>query len=409
MKRLLGIGYKDESADILFTMQETIELSIVLPCLNEAETLEVCINKAKRSIEELGIDGEVLVADNGSSDNSTEIAMSNGARVVDVPTKGYGSALLAGFKDARGKFIIMADADDSYSLDEISEFISELRKGADLVMGNRFAGTIHSGAMPWLHKYIGNPILSFVGRLFFKSKIRDFHCGLRGLNRERILELDLNTPGMEFASEIVVKALLSNYKIVEVPTDLKPDGRSRAPHLRTWRDGWRHLRFLLFYSPRWLFFYPGLLTATVGLIGIIFLSKHEQVVLSVKLDLQTLVFASFALILGLQSVWFAILSKASSISKGFMPIDRKWEKLLKVLGNESLYLIYVGLILAGLLNLAEQVFQWADNSFGEMKAGEEIRQAMIAATIMTIGVQSLMSHMLLSIITMGPNKSKSKI
>ncbi len=390
-------------------MQETIELSIVLPCLNEAETLEVCINKAKRSIEELGIDGEVLVADNGSSDNSTEIAMSNGARVVDVPTKGYGSALLAGFKDARGKFIIMADADDSYSLDEISEFISELRKGADLVMGNRFAGTIHSGAMPWLHKYIGNPILSFVGRLFFKSKIRDFHCGLRGLNRERILELDLNTPGMEFASEIVVKALLSNYKIVEVPTDLKPDGRSRAPHLRTWRDGWRHLRFLLFYSPRWLFFYPGLLTATVGLIGIIFLSKHEQVVLSVKLDLQTLVFASFALILGLQSVWFAILSKASSISKGFMPIDRKWEKLLKVLGNESLYLIYVGLILAGLLNLAEQVFQWADNSFGEMKAGEEIRQAMIAATIMTIGVQSLMSHMLLSIITMGPNKSKSKI
>lgn len=389
-------------------MQESIELSIVLPCLNEAETLEVCIKKAKRSIENLGIKGEVLVADNGSSDNSTQIAIRNGARVVDVPTRGYGSALLAGFKDARGKFIIMADADDSYSLDEITDFISELYKGADLVMGNRFAGTIHPGAMPWLHKYIGNPILSFVGRLFFKSQIRDFHCGLRGLNRERILQLDLNTPGMEFASELVVKSLLSNYKIVEVPTNLKPDGRSRAPHLRTWRDGWRHLRFLLFYSPRWLFFYPGLLMATAGLIGIMFLSQREQVVFSVKFDLQTLVFASFALILGLQSVWFAILSKASSISKGFMPIDRKWEKILKVLEKESTYLIYGSLSLIGLLNLGEQVFQWADNSFGEMKAKEEIRQALIAATLMTVGVQALISHMLLSIITMGPNKSKSQ-
>ncbi len=388
-------------------MHEQLELSIVLPCLNEAETLEICILKAKKSIEELEIRGEILIADNGSSDDSKYIALKNGARVIDVAAKGYGSALLAGFNAANGKYIVMADADDSYSLDNIESFVTELRKGADLVMGNRFQGTIHPGAMPWLHRYIGNPVLSFIGRMFFKSSIRDFHCGLRGLNRKRVLELNLNTPGMEFASELVVKSLLSRYLVVEVPTDLKPDGRNRRPHLRTWRDGWRHLRFLLFYSPRWLFFYPGLILTAIGLVGSLLLSRHEQNFLHVGLDLQTLVFSSLALILGLQLVWFAILSKASSISKGFMPTDRKWEKLLSISRKEFLYLVSAGVTLIGITKLGFQIVKWAEISFGELNAEKEIRKAILGATFTAIGFQALMSHMLLSVITMGTNTSIS--
>ena len=230
-----------------------MELTVVLPCLNEAETLAVCIRKAKASIAGLGIDGEVVIADNGSTDGSQDIARAEGARVVDVPIRGYGAALTAGIADAKGEFVIMGDADDSYDLSNLGPFVEALRGGADLVMGNRFAGGIEPGAMPALHRYLGNPVLTAVGRILFRSPVKDFHCGLRGFRREAILELDLRTTGMEFASEMVVKATLNKLNIVEVPTTLSPDGRSRAPHLRTWRDGWRHLRFLLLYSPRWLF------------------------------------------------------------------------------------------------------------------------------------------------------------
>ncbi|MSX34697.1 MAG: glycosyltransferase, partial [Actinobacteria bacterium] len=243
-----------------------MELSVVLPCLNEAETLAVCIRKARASMNELGIDGEVVIADNGSTDGSQDIARSEGARVVDVPTRGYGAALIAGITDAKGTFVIMGDADDSYDLSNLGPFIEALRGGAELVMGNRFAGGIAPGAMPALHRYLGNPVLTAVGRVLFRSPVKDFHCGLRGFRRDAILELDLRTTGMEFASEMVVKATLNKLTIVEVPTTLSPDGRSRPPHLRTWRDGWRHLRFLLLYSPKWLFLYPGIVVFLLGLI-----------------------------------------------------------------------------------------------------------------------------------------------
>ncbi|MTA42772.1 MAG: glycosyltransferase, partial [Actinobacteria bacterium] len=243
-----------------------MELSVVLPCLNEAETLAVCIRKARASMNELGIDGEVVIADNGSTDGSQDIARSEGARVVDVPTRGYGAALIAGITDAKGTFVIMGDADDSYDLSNLGPFVEALRGGAELVMGNRFAGGIAPGAMPALHRYLGNPVLTAVGRVLFRSPVKDFHCGLRGFRRDAILELDLRTTGMEFASEMVVKATLNKLTIVEVPTTLSPDGRSRPPHLRTWRDGWRHLRFLLLYSPKWLFLYPGIVVFLLGLI-----------------------------------------------------------------------------------------------------------------------------------------------
>ena len=234
-----------------------MELTILMPCLNEAETLAICIRKAKKFLSENNIDGEVLISDNGSTDGSQDIAKAEGARVVSTDIKGYGSALINGTKNAYGKYVIMGDADDSYDFLHLMPFVEKLREGYDLVMGDRFAGGIEEGAMPWSHKYIGNPVLSFIGRLFYKSKIRDFHCGLRGYNRESMLNLHLQTTGMEYASEMVVKSELNGLKIAEVPTTLSKDGRSRPPHLRSFRDGWRHLKFLLMYAPNWLLLYPG--------------------------------------------------------------------------------------------------------------------------------------------------------
>jgi len=382
-------------------MSRDIELSVVLPCLNEAETIGACIVKASKSMREMSVDGEIIVADNGSKDGSLEIAKKLGARIIEVPTKGYGSALIAGFQGAQGKYIIMGDADDSYSLDNLEPFLQELRKGFDLVMGNRFGGTIHKGAMPWLHRYIGNPILSLIGRVLFKSKIRDFHCGMRGMNRESILKLDLHTPGMEFASELVVKSILSGFRISEVNTDLRPDGRSRPPHLRTWRDGWRHLRFLLSYSPRWLFFYPGSAMSIIGLLCFSILLRGKQEILGIKFDLQTLVFSIFTILLGTQMIWFSILAKASSISKGFLPLDARWSRILNLAKQDAFYLLYLALILidSGVLTL--QVHQWITFSFGELDASQVVRKSLLGGTLTFLGFQALISHFLLSIIMMG--------
>ncbi|MEN9325039.1 MAG: hypothetical protein RL414_793 [Actinomycetota bacterium] len=384
-------------------MHSEIEVSVVLPCLNEAETLATCIAKAQRSLAELGITGEVLVADNGSTDSSQEIARALNARVIPVPLKGYGSALWAGFKEAKGKYIIMADADDSYSLDNLEPFVNELRRGSDLVMGNRFAGTIHKGAMPWLHKYLGNPILSFIGRVFFKSDIKDFHCGMRGLNKKSILALELHTSGMEFASELVVKSIFANYLITQVPTDLKKDGRTRPPHLKTWRDGWRHLRFLLSYSPRWLFFYPGLLLTAIGTIGTSLLVISSRQFLATRFDLQSLVFCNFLLISGTQLIWFALLSKASSIARNLMPFEPKWKRIFGFVRNEKIYLVYLLLIGLGSAVLIGQITQWAEVSFGELDVSQAVRNSLAGATITFLGFQSLMSHFLLSIVLMGTN------
>ena len=272
-----------------------MELTILMPCLNEAETIAVCIKKALSFLSINGIDGEVLISDNGSTDDSVKIAESMGARVIHAPIRGYGGALIAGCQEALGKYVIMGDADDSYDFEHLMPFVEKLREGNDLVMGNRFKGGIENGAMPWSHRYIGNPVLSFIGRLFYKSKIRDFHCGLRGYNRERILNLELHTTGMEYASEMVVKAELAGYKICEVPTTLKKDGRTGAPHLRSFRDGWRHLKFLCMYSPRWLFLYPGIILLLIGLLGGVILSFNNLKLGSIELSIHTLLYCMMPL------------------------------------------------------------------------------------------------------------------
>ena len=288
---------------------DACELTILMPCLNEAETLATCIRKARDFLARSGVVGEVLIADNGSTDGSQAIAVVNGARVVPIAEKGYGSALIGGIRAARGRYVIMGDSDDSYDFSRLEAFVDKLRQGYALVMGNRFKGGIKPGAMPPLHRYLGNPVLTAIGRLFFRSPCGDFHCGLRGFDRQAILDLDLQAPGMEFASEMVVKATIHRLAVTEVPTTLSPDGRSRPPHLRSWRDGWRHLRFLLLFSPRWLFLYPGmaLFLGGVGLTG--WLLPQARVVGGVNLDIHTLFYASIAVVLGAHLMLFWVFAK----------------------------------------------------------------------------------------------------
>src|SRR6185312_3774274 len=296
-----------------------VEVSVVMPCLNEAETIASCIKKARHSLYELGIVGEIVIADNGSTDGSAEIAKSLGARVTQVAAKGYGNALMGGINAAHGTFVIMGDADDSYDFSTLGPFIEKLRQGFDLVMGNRFSGGIGPGAMPSLHRYLGNPVLTFVGRLFFKSPVKDFHCGLRGFRKDSISKLDLRTTGMEFASEMVVKATLQKMRITEVPTTLSKDGRSHPPHLKTWRDGWRHLRFLLLFSPRWLFLYPGALLMGIGLLIGLSLLPSPRVIGGLVFDIHTLLYAALAIIIGFQAIVFATFTKVFAISEGLLP------------------------------------------------------------------------------------------
>ncbi|CAB4797965.1 MAG: glycosyltransferase [Actinobacteria bacterium] len=375
-----------------------MELSVVLPCLNEAETLAVCIRKARASMNELGIDGEVVIADNGSTDGSQDIARSEGARVVDVPTRGYGAALIAGITDAKGTFVIMGDADDSYDLSNLGPFIEALRGGAELVMGNRFAGGIAPGAMPALHRYLGNPVLTAVGRVLFRSPVKDFHCGLRGFRRDAILELDLRTTGMEFASEMVVKATLNKLTIVEVPTTLSPDGRSRPPHLRTWRDGWRHLRFLLLYSPKWLFLYPGIVVFLLGLIlggallrGPINVGDHA-------LDVSALVYSMAAVLIGFQAILFAAFSRAFVANEGLMPPSPGMQKAFRVLNLERGLIIGLAMFFAGFALAIYGLVHWGSTDFGALNARDAIRLAVPAATLSVLGVETIMGSFFLSVL-----------
>ena len=375
-----------------------MELTVVLPCLNEAETLAVCIRKAKASIAGLGIDGEVVIADNGSTDGSQDIARAEGARVVDVPIRGYGAALTAGIADAKGEFVIMGDADDSYDLSNLGPFVEALRGGADLVMGNRFAGGIEPGAMPALHRYLGNPVLTAVGRILFHSPVKDFHCGLRGFRRDAILELDLRTTGMEFASEMVVKATLNKLNIVEVPTTLSPDGRSRAPHLRTWRDGWRHLRFLLLYSPRWLFLYPGIVLFLVGLVlGGVLLTGPIQVG-EHALDVSALVYAMAAVLIGFQAMLFAAFSRAFVANEGLMPPSPGMQKAFKVLNLERGLIIGLLLLIVGVALAIYGFINWGSSDFGALDARDAIRMAIPAATLSVLGFQTIMGSFFLSVL-----------
>ena len=368
----------------------TLELSIVMPCLNEAETLATCIGKARDYLERHKIAGEVLIADNGSSDGSQEIATNSGARVVPIPERGYGSALRGGIAAAKGQYIIMGDADDSYDFTNLSPFLEKLRQGYDLVMGNRFQGGIKPGAMPVLHKYLGNPVLTWLGRLFFGSPCGDFHCGLRGFSKQAIEQLNLRTTGMEFASEMVVKASLYGLKITEVPTTLSPDGRSRPPHLKTWRDGWRHLRFLLMYSPRWLFLYPGLALMFLGFVATIWFMTQPRV--------HTLLYSATALIIGFQIVSFAIFTKAFAISEGLLPEDRKLRRFLRYINLEVGLSIGVILFLLGMGGSLYALYIWNARLYGALDPAVTMRIVIPSVTALALGVQVIFSSFFLSVL-----------
>jgi glycosyltransferase involved in cell wall biosynthesis len=377
-----------------------LELSIVMPCLNEAETLAVCIEKAQHSLRQLDIAGEIIVADNGSSDESQSIAASMGARVVQVEARGYGNALTAGIAAARGTYVIIGDADDSYDFGNLSPFVEKLRDGYALVMGNRFKGGIKPGAMPALHRYLGNPVLTTIGRLFFKSQCGDFHCGLRGFNRAAIMKLDLRTTGMEFASEMVVKATLHSLLIAEVPTVLSRDGRSRPPHLRSWRDGWRHLRFLLLYSPRWLFLYPGALLMLAGLATGLWLLPGERTIAGIHFDIHTLLFAALAVILGFQAVNFAVFTKVFAISEGLLPEDARFSSALRILSLEGGLVVGGMLLLVGIAGSVYALSGWGARSFGPLDPTRTMRVVIPSVTALTLGFEIILSSFFLSILGM---------
>jgi glycosyltransferase involved in cell wall biosynthesis len=375
-----------------------LELSIVMPCLNEAETLATCIKKARNWLLANNVSGEVIVADNGSTDGSQRIATLMGARVVAVESKGYGSALMGGISAARGKYVVMGDADDSYNFSQLGPFLEKLREGFDLVMGNRFAGGIQPGAMKALHKYLGNPVLTGIGRLLFKSPCGDFHCGLRAFRRASVMNLDLRTTGMEFASEMVVKATLRDLKITEVPTRLFRDGRSRPPHLRSWRDGWRHLRFLLLYSPRWLFFYPGATLMLLGLILGAWLIPGPRRVGAVTLDVHTLMYAAAAIVIGFQAVNFSIFTKIFGISEGLLPEDRWLNKLFRYVTLETGLVTGSITFLTGLAMSLYAVSDWGVHSFGSLDPTRVLRQVIPAVTAMMLGSEIILSSFFLSVL-----------
>lgn len=379
-------------------MADELELTILMPCLNEAETLATCIRKAQGFFDRTGIAGEIVIADNGSTDGSRQIAEGLGARVVPVDQRGYGAALAGGIEAARGRFVIMGDADDSYDFANLDAFVAQLRDGADLVMGNRFAGGIAPGAMPWHHRYIGNPVLSSVGRLFFRTPIGDFHCGLRGFSRAAVLGLNLRTTGMEFASEMVVKATLAHLDLREVPTTLAKDGRSRPPHLRSFRDGWRHLRFLLLFSPRWLFLYPGIALLGLGLlVGAILLPGPFRIG-DVSFDVHTFLVAALCIIVGLQSISFAIIGRRFASRYGFIPRSGHYDRLLEALTLERILLIAIALMLVGLAALVWGVNQWALRDFGPLNASRTMRPVILAMTALVTGFQLMMSGFMSSMI-----------
>lgn len=379
-------------------MDSSLRLSILMPCLNEAETLETCIRKARQFLRQSQIDGEVLVADNGSTDGSQEIARACGARVVDIPQKGYGSALMGGIAAARGEYVVMGDADDSYDFTSLQPFISALDDGADLVMGNRFKGGIMPGAMPFLHRYLGNPVLSGLARIFFKSKVGDFHCGLRGFRRQSILDLDLQTTGMEFASEMAVKAALRELKVVEVPTVLHPDGRTRPPHLRTWSDGWRHLKFLLLYSPKWLFFYPGIVLTILGLLVSVPLLFGPVRIGAVNLDINTLMYASLLAMVGVQSVLFSIFTYVFGVNSNLLPHDKTTDKFLGYVGLEKGLALGAGMILLGFASSLGAVVYWSENRFGDIDPTFSMRLVIPGAMLFTLGFQILFASFFISIL-----------
>jgi len=378
-----------------------VELTILMPCLNEAETVGTCVNKAQEFLRRHHVRGEVVVSDNGSQDGSQDIARRSGARVVDVPARGYGAALIHGSLVARGKYIVMADSDDSYDFSNLMPFLKELREGQDLVMGNRLTGEIKPGAMPWVNRWVGTPVLSALGRLFFHCPVGDFNCGLRGYTAEAFRRMDLRTTGMEFASEMIVKATLLKMRIAEVPTTLSPDGRSRPPHLRPWRDGWRHLRFMLLYSPRWLFLYPGLLLMLAGLLTGAWLVPQPRKVGNITLDIHTLFYSAIAVLVGFQTIVFAVFGKTFAITEGLLPRDRKMDKVLRHFHLEVWLLVGALLLAAGLGGAAYSVMAWQRYTFGPLVPARVMRVVIPSGLSMTLGCQIMLSSFFMSLLLMG--------
>ena len=381
------------------TDRKDIELSIVMPCLNEAETLAICITKANNWLIQNNVIGEVVIGDNGSTDGSQKIATDLGARVINVPTKGYGSALMGAIEASYGKYVIMGDSDDSYDFGNLTLFVQELRNGYDLVMGNRFKGGVAKGAMPFLHRYLGNPVLSFIGRLFFGSKARDFHCGLRGFRQDIVSVLNLRTTGMEFASEMVVKATIFNLKITEVATTLSPDGRSRPPHLRTWRDGWRHLRFLLIYSPRWLFLIPGVFLMLFGFIlSILIIQKPFEIIGNINLDTNTLLYSGAFMIVGFQAFIFGIFTRAYAVQAGFLPQNDQLIKWLEIMSLEKGLIAGLIIFFAGILGTIHSLTLWNEVHFGRLDYPSILRIVIPSVVAIILGLQTILSSFFISVL-----------
>jgi len=374
------------------------ELTILMPCLNEAATVSRCVEKARGFLRRNGIEGEVVVADNGSHDGSRELALQAGARVVEVAERGYGAALAAGIRASRGRFVIMGDADDSYDFGALEGFVEKLREGYPLVMGNRFRGGIRRGAMPPLHRYLGNPVLSFIGRLLFRTRVGDFHCGLRGFDREAVTSLGVRTPGMEFASELVMKAALARWRIAEVPVTLYPDGRDRAPHLRSWRDGWRHLRLLLLFSPRWLFLYPGVLLLAIGVGMTVLLYSTPVRLFGAGLDIHSMLYASAAALLGMQLCLFALFARIAAQNGGLLPRGKSMDRVLALFTLERGLILGLCIVLTGLVWSAAAFWQWREAGFGALDPRVVMRDTIPAASLMVGGMELMLASFLLSLL-----------
>jgi glycosyltransferase involved in cell wall biosynthesis len=387
-----------------FSSSEAPEVTVVMPCLNEADTVRICVEKALRCMSEAGIRGEVIVADNGSTDGSIQLAREAGARVVSVQQKGYGNALMGGIQAARAKFIIMGDADDSYDFLELPRILEKLREGYDLVQGCRLpagGGKVEPGAMPLLHRWWGNPMFTFLSRWWFNAPVDDIYSGFRGFTKELYNRLDQRCTGMEFATEMIIKASLHKAKIAQVPITLHPDGRkAHAPHLKTFRDGWRTLRFYMLYTPRWLFLMPGALLMIAGIVGYA-IALPGLTFNGVTFDAHTLIFSSLFLLAGYQITQFAVFTKTFAIREGLLPGDDRIEKFLKILTLERGIIISFFAILGGVVLLALAVNRWRLASFGALDYAETMRLVVPGATLAVIGVQTFFSSFVLSLLSLG--------